>query len=91
VATYFAARESVRPFSGSIRVEQSGHTLFNHSFGYADIEQEAPNSNDTIYRIGSLTKPIVAAAALNLIAAGKLTASDPICRYLADARSDGSL
>ncbi len=73
---YFARRQSVRPFSGSVRVMQHGKTIFARSYGDADVEQHAPNRNDTIYRIGSLTKPIVSAAALK-----QLTLSDAICRH----------
>ena len=80
-AGYFTSREAAYPFSGSVQVVKRGQTIFAQSYGFADAEQLAPNRNDTIYRIGSLTKPIVSAAVMNLVATGTLSPSDPVCRW----------
>jgi CubicO group peptidase (beta-lactamase class C family) len=41
-----------------------------------------PMTNDTIFRIASMTKPIVSVAAMILMEEGRLTLADPVSRYL---------
>ena len=52
------------------------------AFGYRDREAGAPMPRDAIFRIASMTKPIVTAAALMQVEEGKLRLSDPVSRYL---------
>jgi CubicO group peptidase (beta-lactamase class C family) len=50
--------------------------------GWRDIEAGRPMEPDSIFRIASMTKPIVSVAALMLIEAGKLRLEDPVSRYI---------
>ena len=50
--------------------------------GQRDIEADLPMEPDTIFRIVSMTKPIVSVGALMLIEAGKLRLDDPVSRYV---------
>lgn len=50
--------------------------------GRRDIEAGKPMEPDTIFRIASMTKPIVSVGALMLIEAGRLRLDDPVSRYL---------
>jgi CubicO group peptidase (beta-lactamase class C family) len=50
--------------------------------GRRDIEAGKPMEPDTIFRIASMTKPIVSVGTLMLIEAGKLRLDDPISRYI---------
>ena len=57
--------------------------------GLRDIEAGLPMTPDTIFRIASMTKPIVSVGALMLVEADKLRLDDPVSRYIpefADAR-----
>jgi CubicO group peptidase (beta-lactamase class C family) len=50
--------------------------------GFQDEEQMQPMRRDTIFRIASMTKPIVSVAALMLLEEGRLRLDDPIERWL---------
>ncbi len=52
------------------------------SVGYRDLESQAPMSNDAIFRIYSMTKPITGVALMILYEEGKFRLSDPVEKYL---------
>jgi CubicO group peptidase (beta-lactamase class C family) len=56
--------------------------IFQGKSGYLDIENKYPIATDTIYRIWSMTKPIVSIVALQLIDENKMRLEDPITNYL---------
>jgi D-alanyl-D-alanine carboxypeptidase len=74
------ARE--RGFMGSVLVARDGKVLLEKGYGLASAEWDVPNSPDTKFRIGSITKQFTATAVLQLQEAGKLNVSDAICKYL---------
>jgi CubicO group peptidase (beta-lactamase class C family) len=74
-----------RTFMGSVLVARKGKTIFNHSYGMADLEWSIPNSPTTRFNIASMTKQFTAAAILLLEDRGKLKTSDPVKKYLPDA------
>lgn len=47
-------------------------------YGWRDVERRAPMRRDTIFRIGSLTKPVTAVAALMLHEEGRFDLDDPV-------------
>lgn len=69
-------------FSGTVIIAQSGKTLFEKSYGWADREAAVPNTSDTQYRIGSLTKPFTAMLIMQLVEKGKLNLQDPLSKYI---------
>ncbi len=52
------------------------------TFGMADIEAGKPMPKDAIFRLMSMTKPVIALAALTLLDEGKLTLDEPISKHL---------
>jgi CubicO group peptidase (beta-lactamase class C family) len=69
-------------FSGSILVAQNGNVLVTKGYGMANIEMNAPNTPQTKFRIGSLTKQFTAMAIMILQEYGKLNVQDTICKYV---------
>lgn len=69
-------------FSGTVLVARDGHPIFRQAYGVANREWMIPNTVDTRYRIGSITKPFTAAAILQLADERKLGLDDPIEKYL---------
>src|ERR1700722_19183769 len=53
-------------FRGVILIAKEGEVLFNSAYGMADEEHAIPNTLQTIFRIGSLTKQFTAASFLQL-------------------------
>ncbi len=66
-------------FQGAAIVAQDGKVLFSKGYGMANIEWSIPNSPDTRFRLGSITKQFTAMAVLLLEQQGKLKTTDPVC------------
>jgi len=72
-------------FSGiEWQVEVDGTTALSGQVGYADALQQTPIPEGALYRIYSMTKPIVSVLALILMEQGKLRLYDMLAQY--DAR-----
>ena len=72
-------------FAGSVLVARGGDVLFSKAYGLANREWDVPNTPNTKFRIGSVTKQFTAAAILLLQERGKLKIDDPVKTHLADA------
>ena len=69
-------------FTGSVLMAQGGDVLLSQGYGLADRAQGTPNTPQTRFRLGSITKQFTAMAILVLQSQGKLTVQDPICVYI---------
>ncbi len=65
-------------------IARHGKVAFHQAFGARDPASSAPMPLDAIFRIYSMTKPIVSVAAMMLWEEGRLLLSDPIDKYLAE-------
>ncbi len=72
-------------FMGMVAVARDHKIVFQHGYGYANLESKILFTLDTRFRIGSLTKQFTAAAILLLQQDGKLKTSDPIGRFYPNA------
>ncbi|WP_165967450.1 serine hydrolase domain-containing protein [Luteimonas aestuarii] len=63
-------------------VVQDGAAVVDETVGYADLARTQPLAPDAIYRIYSMTKPVVSAAALRLVGEGHATLDDPLALHL---------
>ena len=80
---YAQATAKVDRFSGAILVARDGKVLMSKGYGMADVENDVPNTPETKFRLGSLTKQFTAASILLLQERGKLSVQDSICKYVA--------
>jgi CubicO group peptidase (beta-lactamase class C family) len=71
-------------FAGAVLVARDGEVLFERAWGRADRKARTPNTPDTKFRIGSMSKMFTAVATLQLVEAGKLALDDPIGKHLRD-------
>jgi CubicO group peptidase (beta-lactamase class C family) len=65
-----------------VLINQGGQKVYARAAGYADREAASPVAENTIFRLASVTKPIVAATALRMIDLGLLSLDDPVTKYL---------
>ncbi|GAB4522214.1 MAG: serine hydrolase domain-containing protein [Amphiplicatus sp.] len=75
-------------------VVHRGNIVYEAAVGLADRENAVPMSQETRFRIASMTKPLVTAALMQLVEDGKVLLSDPVSRYIpafAEARVATSL
>lgn len=70
--------------NGHIFVAREGEVLLNKGYGKADYDSGIDISQDTVFLIGSLTKPITAIAIMQLHDAGLLDISEPVSKYIPD-------
>jgi CubicO group peptidase (beta-lactamase class C family) len=87
-----------RGFAGlSVLLARRGQTVFDAQYGQRDREAGKPVTDDTIFRIYSMTKPVVSTALMMLFEEGRVRLIDPVAKYIpafADTKvlaEDGSL
>src|SRR3954469_3843551 len=87
-----------RGFAGlSVLLARRGEVVFSAQYGDRDKEAGKPVTDDTIFRIYSMTKPIVSTALMMLLEEGRVRLIDPVAKYIpafADTKvlaDDGSL
>jgi CubicO group peptidase (beta-lactamase class C family) len=80
---YAQAAAKAERFSGAILVAREGKVLVSKGYGMADVENDVPNTPETKFRLGSITKQFTAASILLLQERGKLSVQDSICKYVA--------
>lgn len=68
----------------SVAVAVDGQIMWAEGFGLASLELGAPVTPETRFRIGSISKPITATAAVVLAQEGLLDLDEPIQTYLPD-------
>ncbi len=66
----------------SALVVRDGKVAYFRTWGDADREQQKPMTDDAIFRIYSMSKPITSVAVMQLVEQGKLDLDDPISKYL---------
>lgn len=69
-----------------VLVAQGGEIVYRRAAGMADREAGKPMALNTLFRLASVSKPIVSTAALALMAQGAMRLDDPITRWLPNFR-----
>jgi CubicO group peptidase (beta-lactamase class C family) len=73
----------------SIAVIRGGKTVWTASFGLRNQETKKPVADDTLFNVGSLSKPVFAYGVLKLVDAGKLKLDEPLAPYLPKEFTEG--
>jgi CubicO group peptidase (beta-lactamase class C family) len=63
-------------------IVRHGRIGYERTFGWRDVSRRERLRRDDVFRIYSMTKPVVAAGVLRLVDAGKLRLDDPVFRYI---------
>src|SRR5688572_29529175 len=77
-----------RQFNGSALVAENGKVVYRGAFGKANMEWDIPNTPDTRFRLGSITKQFTAMLTLQLVEQGKIKLDGKVSDYLPDYRKD---
>jgi CubicO group peptidase (beta-lactamase class C family) len=88
------ALDAQRLVGAVVLIARDGEVVYRRAAGFADRESRTPMREDTLFRLASVTKPIVSTAAMVLVAQGKLSLDDDVTRWLPDFRpalSDGKV
>lgn len=79
---YMQAQNKIKGFTGSVLVMQKGKVILRKGYGLADREWNIPNTPETKFELGSVTKQFTAACILQLSEQGKLNLDDKLSKYL---------
>ncbi len=66
----------------AVGVVHDQQLLWSKGYGYADVAQRMPSTDQTLYRIASISKTFAATAVVQLAERGKLSLDDPVSRHL---------
>ncbi|HEY8572035.1 serine hydrolase domain-containing protein [Phenylobacterium sp.] len=65
-----------------LMIGRSDQVVFQEGFGTQGPGQTTPVTEETIFRVFSMTKPVVSVVAMTLVEEGKLNVDDPVAKYL---------
>ena len=63
-------------------VVRNGTVAYHKAFGFSDREKKRPMLPDSIFRIASMTKPMVSVAIMMLVEEGRIRLVNPVSTYL---------
>ena len=66
----------------AIAIVKEGQVVYTETFGYADSEKKIPVNENTIFPVGSSSKPMTATMIALLVSEGKMKWDDPVEKYL---------
>jgi CubicO group peptidase (beta-lactamase class C family) len=76
------ALEDRRIVGTVVLIAKAGEVVYSRAAGFADREAGRPMQENCIFLLSSVTKPIVTAAALRLVEAGRMSLGDSVRRWL---------
>src|SRR5690606_33199309 len=74
--------EAGRLPGGVIAIARNGKLVMHESFGKLNPTQDGEMPNDAIFRVYSMTKPLVSVAAMQLVEDGIVQLTDPVSKWL---------
>ncbi len=69
-------------FDGAVLVAENGKVIYKGAFGLANREWNIPNTTDTKFMIGSVSKPLTCILALIQVQKGLISLDKTIADYL---------
>jgi len=67
-----------------LAIIKNGQVVFQKPYGYADVSQTRPVTNQTVFGLASLTKTFTALTLLSLVDKGLVNLDDPLSKYVRD-------
>jgi D-alanyl-D-alanine carboxypeptidase len=69
----------------SLAVIKDGKTIKVKGYGLANVETNVPVTDETVFKIGSISKPIIAMGVMLLVEDGRISLDDKVSKYLEGA------
>ena len=83
VGEFFRNEVATGKISGAlVLIQQHGKPVYHESFGVQDVVSKAAITDQTIFRLFSMTKAITSVVAMQLVDEGKLPLEAPIAKYI---------
>lgn len=77
-----------RQFNGTVLVAEKGKIIFKKGYGFANMEWKIPNTPDTKFRLGSITKQFTSMLIMQLVEKGQIKLDGKLADYLPYYRKD---
>ena len=83
IGSWMQAEVNAKRVPGAIvMVVRQGKVAYYEQVGQQDVASQRPMARDSLFRIYSMTKPLVSVAAMMMVEEGKLMLETPIARYI---------
>ncbi len=74
-------------FTGAVTlVARNGRIVHHEAYGLMDLDAKKPMVKDRIFRIMSMTKPVIGVSVLMMMEEGKVRLQDPISKFIPEWR-----
>lgn len=83
---YLALANKTGKFNGTALVARNGQIILQKGYGWKNFEARTLNDTNSIFPIGSLTKPFTAMMILKLQDLGKLSVRDLLSKYIPEQK-----
>jgi CubicO group peptidase (beta-lactamase class C family) len=84
----YLTNSAVNGYAASVLVAKDDKIILSKGYGWANREYKIPNSQATVFNIGSVTKQFTAAAIMKLVEQGKLSVSDKLTEFFSNVPED---
>ena len=83
VTEFFKNEVATGKIPGAIvLIQQHGKPVYHEFFGVQDVATKAPMTDQTIFRLFSMTKAITAVVSMTLVQDGKIKLDDPVSKFI---------
>jgi CubicO group peptidase (beta-lactamase class C family) len=90
VDSLFTAWNNPRSAGCAVGVAQNGRTLLSRAYGSANLEHDIPNTPETVFEAGSVSKQFTAAAVVLLARQGRLSLDDDVRKHVPEVPDYGT-
>jgi CubicO group peptidase (beta-lactamase class C family) len=88
VAQMIQRRIAAGDLAGAVvAVARKGRVAYVNTQGVIDLETKQPMTASSMFRIASMTKPVVGVGVMMMVEEGKLRLNDPVSRYIPEFRN----
>jgi CubicO group peptidase (beta-lactamase class C family) len=83
ISEFFKNEVAIGKIPGAlVLIQQHGKPVYHESFGVQDVVSKAPITDQTIFRLFSMTKAITSVVAVQLLDEDKFKLNDPVAKYI---------
>ena len=68
-------------------VARKGQIAWVDAAGVMDLDTKAPMKRDSLFRLASMTKPVIGTAMMMMLEEGKISLSDPVSKYIPEFKN----
>jgi CubicO group peptidase (beta-lactamase class C family) len=88
VAQMIQRRIAAGELAGAVvAIARKGRVAYVNAQGVMDLDTKQPMSSSSMFRIASMTKPVVGVGVMMMVEEGKLRLNDPVSRYIPEFRN----